>query len=250
MNHVHEFIEAEVLAPLPENLQFPVRQRRLGTVTADLAAEITGEPASAELLERHFDSVLIHDVGLDTYHFHPLLMECARNIYMRQDPQRLQNITGKAALWHLERGHLEQAVHLAPDQWRLADDGPGHLAAARLSLLQGPDGHGAGLARHRRRTGLRSVPELSLTAAFAYLATGNLGKCAAIHADDLGQRSRRLARWRSAATMFGPTWPSLIAIKPFWAQRRERGRGSGTSGRGGLRAGTIRSRRWAISPSR
>lgn len=176
MNHVHEFIEAEVLAPLPENLRsFLCDSAVLGTVTADLAAEITGEPASAELLERHFDSVLIHDVGLDTYHFHPLLMECARNIYMRQDPQRLQNITGKAALWHLERGHLEQAVHLALTSGDWQTMGQVIWPAARLSLLQGRTVTVLGWLDIAGERALRSVPELSLTAAFAYLATGNLG---------------------------------------------------------------------------
>ncbi len=176
MSHVHEFIEAEVLEPLPPDLRsFLCDTAVLGTVTADLAAEITGEGAAAELLERDFDSVLIHDVGLDTYRFHPLLEDCARSIYARQDPERLRNITSRAAIWHLERGHLELAVHLALTSGDWETMGQVVWPAARLSLLQGRTVTVLGWLDVAGERALRAVPELSLTAAFAYLATGHFG---------------------------------------------------------------------------
>jgi LuxR family maltose regulon positive regulatory protein len=176
MSHVHEFIEAEVLEPLPPDLRsFLCDTAVLGTVTADLAVEITGEHTAVELLERHFDSVLIHDVGLETYHFHPLLEDCARSIYARQDPQRLQNITSRAATWHLERGHLELAVHLALTSGDWQTMGQVIWPAARLSLLQGRTATVLGWLDVAGERAVHAVPELSLTAAFAHLATGHLG---------------------------------------------------------------------------
>lgn len=171
-----EFLESEVLDPLPADLRaFVAETAALGTVNVDLATAATGQRGAGHLLTEAIPTVLMKTNRGEWFHYHPLLQDCATAMLAREDPQRLQQVRSAAALWYLSRGFLEQAVRYALLSGDRETLGEVIWPAARLSLLQG--------RAQTVREWLDLIPEptilqtpaLAVTAAWTGMATSDFG---------------------------------------------------------------------------
>lgn len=176
VSNIEEFIEAEVLQQMPTDLRdFVMATAAMGTVNAELAEAVTGHERSAALLAEAITTVLIARDGSGWYRYHPLLQECVLDIWRRDDPARLSQVQARAALWYLDAGHTESAVLHAIDSGDAQTMGRIVWPAARIALLTGRVNTVlTWLDRIGTRT-IDSVPDLSLTAAWAHVSAGNFG---------------------------------------------------------------------------
>ena len=174
---IEEFIETEVLSPMPAPLRaFVLETAALGVVNVDLAAAATGERRSAHYLHEAITTVLLQHTHDDTFRYHPLLQECATALMSREDPERLRVVRADAARWYLREGHPEAAVHFARasgDTSALADV---VWPAARISLLQGRTTTVIDWLAGIGDNTLLNTPELSLAAAWTYMAASDFGQ--------------------------------------------------------------------------
>lgn len=174
---IEEFIETEVLAPMPAPLRaFVLETAALGVVNVDLAVAATGQHRSAHYLHEAITTVLLQHTDDDTFRYHPLLQECAVALLSREDPDRLREVRAEAARWYLREGQPESAV-----QFALASGDSGALAdvmwpAARISLLQGRTTTVIDWLDEIGDHTLLNTPDLSLTAAWTYMAASDFGK--------------------------------------------------------------------------
>ncbi len=176
LSTIEEFIEVEVLGPMGRELRsFVTCTAALGSVTVDLATTATGQHRAGHFLGEAITTVLIHKTQDDWYRYHPLLQECATSILAREDPDTLRHVRGAAALWHLEQGHIEQAVQLA-----LACGDPLVLGtvlwpAAQISLLQGRARTVEAWLEIVGEKTILATPALGMTAAWTYLSLSDFG---------------------------------------------------------------------------
>ncbi len=174
---IDDFIQAEVLAPMSRSLRtFVLTTAALGTVNVDLAAAATGQQRSAHYLNQAITTVLLQRTPDDWFRYHPLLQECAANLLERENPRLLRTAQGKAACWHIAEGHIETAVRLAID----AGDAPTMQEvvwpAARLLLLRGRTSTVIDWLDTIGDRMLLRVPELSLAAAWTFIAASDYGR--------------------------------------------------------------------------
>lgn len=175
--NVAEFIETEVLAVLADPLRsFTLAVASLGAVNADLARAVTAEPASADLLAHGVSTVLLAPTGDGWFQFHPLMQDCAVDIMRREDPERLREVWARAARWHLEQGHPDLAASFAIGSHDGPTMGPVVWEASRVALLLGRT---RTVVEWLDRIGPRAIDqsaELSMTAAWTYVAAGHYGR--------------------------------------------------------------------------
>jgi serine/threonine-protein kinase PknK len=142
MASIDEFIEAEVLAPMPKRLRnFVLANAALGSVTVELATAASGQARSAHYLNEAITTVLLQRTPDGWFRFHPLLQDCAIAMLRRENPDLLCRTRSEAARWHCREGHMETAASLA-----LAAGDPQILAeviwpAARLPAAARPHAH-------------------------------------------------------------------------------------------------------------
>ncbi len=176
LSSIEEFIEAEVLAPMPEDLRdFVCETAALGTVSADLARAATGQPRAAHFLAEAITTVLLQETHDGWYRYHPLLQECATAVMERENPDRLREVRSSAALWHRALGHLEMSVHYAAVSGDWQTMGTVFWPAARMSLLQGRTTTVKGWLESAGEQATLALPQLSMTAAWTNMAASDFG---------------------------------------------------------------------------
>lgn len=212
---IEEFIEAEVLSPMTEDLRaFVCETAALGEVDVDLAEYATGAARTPHMLGTEITTVLMQDTEDDWYRYHPLMTACAIDLLSRENPERLRVVRGRAAQWHLERDHLETAVQLA-----LASGDPDIMGevfwpASRLCLLQGRTNTVRDwLERAGQRT-ILLVPGLSITAAWTNIAVSDFGNL--LHYAD-ATLAAMPSRWRDDLTTsdVAPHLALLLAVTQY-----------------------------------
>ena len=176
LSSIEEFIEAEVLEPMGEELRaFVCETAALGTVNADLARAATGQRRAGHFLAEAITTVLLQQTHDGWYRYHPLLQECATDVMQREDPDRLRHIRSGAALWHQTNGHLEMSVHYAAASGDWNTMGTVFWPASRMSLLQGRTTAVRGWLEAAGERATLALPQLSMTAAWANMAASNFG---------------------------------------------------------------------------
>lgn len=174
--NVQDFIEDEVLQPMPEELRrFVLATAPLGTVNADLAAYVTGCDRAPTYLAEAITTVLIARDGSGWYRYHPLLQECALTICRREDRAGLSAVKSRAAMWYLDAGLTETAVLHAIDSEDAATMGRIVWPASRIALLTGRVATVLSWLERIGQGAIDSTAELSLAAAWAHVAAGNFG---------------------------------------------------------------------------
>jgi LuxR family maltose regulon positive regulatory protein len=177
IDSIDEFIEAEVLDPLPADLHdFVIATAALGTVSDDLATAVTGQSRAGHFLAQAIDTVLLQRTDDHWYHYHPLLQDCAIGWLKREHPDRLRSVRAQAAGWYLEHGHPDLAVEFALTSGEPATMGRVCWPAARSSLLQGRTATVKSWMDRAGETTVLSSPELSMAAAWANMADSDFGK--------------------------------------------------------------------------
>jgi LuxR family maltose regulon positive regulatory protein len=137
VSDIEEFIVAEVLATMDGPLRdFVLATAPLGTVTADLAAEVGDTLRAGHFLAEATSTVLVQ-AGSEWFYYHPLLQQAVTALLQREDPARLSRVRAQAARWYLRHGHLDTAVHLALQSDDEAALGEVLWDASRISLLAG-----------------------------------------------------------------------------------------------------------------
>lgn len=136
---VSEYLDAEVLDPLPARLKEFLRDiAGLDVVNHELARHVTGLDDSAQLLHALRErSLLLGGADDDWYHPHALLHEHVRARLHAEDPRRLSGLHAKAAEWFFEEGYPEQAVKNAILSADTAVMGSIIWTAGRDALLRG-----------------------------------------------------------------------------------------------------------------
>lgn len=173
---VEEFIETEILDNMAEDLRaFVCETAALGTVDVDLARYATGAERTSRFLGTEITTVLMQDTEDDWYRYHPLMRECATGLLAREDPDRLRDIRCRAAVWHLERGHLETAVQFALASGDRRTMGQVLWLAARMYLLAGRTTTVQDWLDRAGDRAVLSVPQLSMTAAWTHLTSNDFG---------------------------------------------------------------------------
>lgn len=197
---IEDFIEQEVLAPMPGDLRdFVLATAPLGSVSSDLARFVTGQARANHYLAEAITTVLLQPSESGWFVYHPLMQECVTGYLEREDPARLSAVRARAAQWHLQAGLLDTAVRLAVAAGDEQNLGSIMWEAARPTLLHG-----------RARTVqlwldlvdpvvIDRVAALSLAAAWANVATGQYS-----HAGRHGRRTLDLlpSDWRENAAAF------------------------------------------------
>lgn len=177
LTNVSEFIEAEVLAPMTDEVRnFVLCTAALGTVNVDLATAVTGSPTAAGFLSDTITTVLIAPGEHGWYRYHPLLQDAVLDLWHRTDPRRLAQLQAAAADWYLKHHLLDTAVSYAIS----SGHGPtlGHVvwAASRVALLQGRTQTVLGWLERISPDTVDAEPELSMTAVWANVTAGDYGK--------------------------------------------------------------------------
>ena len=174
---IDEFIETEILQPMPEEVRrFVCETAALGVVNADLAEYATGTVGAAHMLGTQITTVLIQRTVDGWYGYHPLMRECATGIMSRDAPDRLREIFSRAARWHQQNGHSDTAAQYALTSGDWPTMGEVIWPAARLSLLRGSTRTVQTWLARAGDIAVMRVPQLSLTAAWTGLATGDFGQ--------------------------------------------------------------------------
>lgn len=176
VSNIEELVETEVLAPMrPGSRTFVVQTAVLGTVNPELAAAATGEAQAGRFLAEASGTLLVRTTADHWYRYHPVLQEYVTKLLSRDDPALLHRVLGKAALWHLGQGHIEQAVQLA-----LAAEAPQVLGevlwpASRISLLQGRTTAVQDWLTVAGEQAILQEPLLGMAAAWGNLTIGDFG---------------------------------------------------------------------------
>lgn len=125
---VGEFIEGEVLAPLPADIRFFLMQTALPTsLTSELAVELTGRSdAGAVLSELNRINTLVYQVRQTppTYRYHRLLRDYLHIQLAMQDPVRLASLELRLAHWWVDHDHVVPALRHAASAgaWEMVAD--------------------------------------------------------------------------------------------------------------------------------
>lgn len=198
---VEEYVGEQVLRGLPPQLQeFLACCAVVEVVDARLAAELTGRADAGLLLADVAERTLLVGEVEGGYRYHPLLREYLRHRLERDQPATAAQLHARAARWYLTQGDADVAVHHA-----IAGDDPDVIAevvwpSARIALLQGrPSSVARWLAQLPPDVRAGRV-EMSLTEAWAGLASGDYG-AAAVHT-------------RSAVAAMPAGWHGRIAELP------------------------------------
>lgn len=176
LSTIGQFIEAEVLEPMPDDLRaFVCETAAIGTVNAELACAVTGQRRASHFLSEAITTVLLQQDREQWYRYHPLLQECATDLLAREDPDRLRTVRSRAALWHRDQGYLETSVRfaLASGDWDTM--GATIWPAARYSLLQGRTAAVRGWLDAAGEQATMRAPQLSLTAAWMNISSSDFG---------------------------------------------------------------------------
>lgn len=174
--NVAEFIEAEVLQAMPPELRtFVMATAAVGSVNAELAACVSGRDSAGALLAETVTTVLIARDENGWYRYHPLMQECVRQVWGRDDPAGLATVQAKAARWYLQNGHPDAAVVHAIESGDLETMGHVVWPAAKAALLAGRVETVQGWLQRIGSGCVDSQPELSMTAAWANVSAGDFG---------------------------------------------------------------------------
>ena len=140
---VSDYIEDEVLGPLPEPARaFLLRTCLTPTIQASLAADLTGDAAAASVLEHLSRSGSLVEVVAQEcgeYRYHPILREALAACLRRELPAEVPELHRRVARWHAARRDLPAAVRAAAeaDDWDLASR---VLGSSGPSVLLSPEG--------------------------------------------------------------------------------------------------------------
>jgi LuxR family maltose regulon positive regulatory protein len=174
---IEDYIRTEVLAPMPPKVRrFVLETAALGVVNVDLAEAATGQRRSAHYLHEAITTVLLQHTDDDCFRYHPLLQECAVSLLSRDDPDRLGELRARAARWHMRAGHVETAVGMALASRDVAALADVLWPASRISLLHGRTTTVINWLSDIDEATLLGKPELSLAAAWTFMAASDFGK--------------------------------------------------------------------------
>jgi LuxR family maltose regulon positive regulatory protein len=113
--HVADYLTAEVLDGQPEEIgMFLLRTsvlRRLSGPLCDAVLEARGSARLLEELERSNLFLVPLDDHREWYRYHRLFGELLRLELGRRDPELVPALHRRAAAWHREAGHVDDAVH-------------------------------------------------------------------------------------------------------------------------------------------
>ncbi len=140
---IADYIEDEVLGrPGAQTRNFLLRTSLTQTLPADLAHDLTGDPAAERLLdqlsrENGLVQAISPDVGL--YRYHPMLREVLVAALRRELPDELPGLQRRVARWHASQGEVLPAVQTAAgtSDWDFAAE---VLSAAGPAVMLSADG--------------------------------------------------------------------------------------------------------------
>jgi LuxR family maltose regulon positive regulatory protein len=138
---VGDYLQDEILGGLAAEVrEFMMRTSLSATVPAGLASELTGEAASARLLEQlSRETGLVQALTPDSgeYRYHPMLRDALVAALRRELPEEVPGLQRRVARWHAARGEVLPAIQAAADvdEWEfglhvLGDAGPAVMFSA------------------------------------------------------------------------------------------------------------------------
>jgi ATP/maltotriose-dependent transcriptional regulator MalT len=115
--HVLDYLIEEVLNSQPEEIRkFLQRTSILDQLSPSLCEAVTGHEASREYLH-HLENNNLFLVSLDEertwYRYHALFVELLRNQLLQAEPERVDDLYGRAADWYEKNGFIQKAVEHA-----------------------------------------------------------------------------------------------------------------------------------------
>jgi LuxR family transcriptional regulator, maltose regulon positive regulatory protein len=140
---IADYIEDEVLGrPGAQTRNFLLRTSLTDTLPADLAHDLTGNPAAERLLdqlsrENGLVQAISPDAGL--YRYHPMLREVLVAALRRELPDELPGLQRRVARWHASQGEVLPALQAAAGtcDWDFATE---VLSAAGPAVMLSADG--------------------------------------------------------------------------------------------------------------
>jgi len=121
---VAEYVRDEVLDWQPPAIRQFLRCTSIAErVTADFAGEVTGEPASARILDTlHRENTLVVRDGADGYRYHPFLRQVLLGELRCELAADLPGLFSRAARWYAGHGDAVEALRCAAEagQWEAA----------------------------------------------------------------------------------------------------------------------------------
>jgi LuxR family transcriptional regulator, maltose regulon positive regulatory protein len=125
---VADYLLTEFLRRLPrKRVGFLLRTCVPESLTIDLAAELSGNPAAGSVLhELESENFLVHGLEEhgDVYRFHALLREFLRAQLVARRPRELEVLNRRCARWYWKHGDADLAFRhaLAAHDWDLAEE--------------------------------------------------------------------------------------------------------------------------------
>jgi LuxR family maltose regulon positive regulatory protein len=179
VQHAVEFLDAAVLADLPDDVQqFMEDTSILPILEPELCDAVTLRPGAAQVLRRLVaGNLFTEELATDAaaFRYHPLLKELLGDRLDRRDPDRRAALTDRAAHWLADRGRLREATDLL-----VGAGGREDVIERLIRRACGPalkQGHAATVVRWLRALPvhrLEAAPDLALVMCRASGLTGDL----------------------------------------------------------------------------
>ena len=143
--YIVDYLVEEVLQRQPEDVRsFLLQTSILDRMTGPLCDAVTGQAGGKAMLEV-LDRGNLFLVPLDDrrkwYRYHHLFADVLRSRLLDEQPDRVQELHGRASDWYAQNGEPAEAIRhaLAGEDFQRAGDGS---ISSRLGrILQGPGGH-------------------------------------------------------------------------------------------------------------